>query len=363
MRLKAADEGIYQQQVLGLIGSFEELGHGAPQRRGPQAARLLLRGLRLPGPRGHARDDARNASDAVTQGRLWEVDSNARYGDARLRTIFAEMTRVMSSADTVVHAVDVTGLGTDDSLTRTEMSNDIWLAASHGRESLNYVSAETGGRFFRDTNDLGVVLGEIQDMTSRFYILGYRPTARKTPGQFHKLKVKVARKGANLSHRAGLLRARGRGPADGAAAQVRGGPARDDGRGAERPQVLGPLSALPRGRAPPDPGGGHPGAQGGSWPGRPGSHLARGLRLRRGRGRLGRRSASPSSPTSIPRGPTPPATHAGCRSTAPSRCLPGRYTIKLMVQAGRSGRLGRRSSSTSRFLPTIRGWASCCRRW
>ena len=204
LRLKAADEGIYQQNVLGLIGSFEELGHALRNVEGRKQLVYFSAGFNSQALVGMQGNDARNASEAVTQGNLWQVESNARYGDARLRTIFAEMTRVMSSADTVVHAVDVTGLGTDNALTHAERSNDI-SRNTQGRESLNYVSAETGGRFFRDTNDLGVVLGEIQDMTSRFYILGYAPDNPKDPGRFHKLKVKVARKGANLSHRAGYF--------------------------------------------------------------------------------------------------------------------------------------------------------------
>ena len=203
-RLKSADEGIYQQQVLGLIGSFEELGRALRNVEGRKQLVYFSAGFNSQALVGMQGYDARNASDAVTQGRLWEVDSNARYGDARLRTIFQEMTRVISSADTVIHAVDVTALGTDDSLTRTDINNDLGRMV-HGRESLNYVSAETGGRFFKDTSDIGVVLGEIRDMTSRFYILGYQPDSLKTPGQFHKFKVRVARKGANLSHRAGYF--------------------------------------------------------------------------------------------------------------------------------------------------------------
>jgi len=42
-------------------------------------------------------------------------------------------------------------------------------------------------------------------MTSRYYILGHQPQDLAGPGRFHKLKVKVARKGASLSHRAGFF--------------------------------------------------------------------------------------------------------------------------------------------------------------
>jgi len=204
LRLRAADEGLYQQQVLGLIGSFDELGKALRGVEGRKQLVYFSAGFNQQALVGMQGADARTASESLAQGRLWEVDSNARFGDARLRTVFAEMTRVLANADTVVHAVDVTGLGGDHLLTETTVSADLQRKV-FGRESLNFVSSETGGRFFRDSNDLGQVLGEIQDMTSRFYILGYQPESLKGPGKFHKLKVKVARRGSNLSHRAGYF--------------------------------------------------------------------------------------------------------------------------------------------------------------
>ena len=114
------------------------------------------------------------------------------------------MVRQLSSADCVVHSIDVTGLGSDLGLTRSGVHDDLARETS-GRESLNFLASETGGRFFKDANDLGAALGEILDMTSRYYILGYQPEAGKGPGTFHKLKVKVRRKGARLSHRTGYF--------------------------------------------------------------------------------------------------------------------------------------------------------------
>ena len=202
LRLRAADANIYEQQVIGLIGSFEDLARSLRNVEGRKQLLYFSAGFNSQALVGMEGADARTASESLVQGRMWEVDSNARYGDARLRTIFAEMTRTLTSADCVVHAVDVLGLTGDDKLTQMQVSKDS-VRNPTGRESLNFVASGTGGRFFKDANDLGVVLGEIQDMTSRFYILGYQPESLKGPGQFHKLKVKVARKGANLSHRVG----------------------------------------------------------------------------------------------------------------------------------------------------------------
>ena len=73
------------------------------------------------------------------------------------------------------------------------------------RESLNALADETGGRFFKDANNLSAPLSEINDMTSRYYILGYQPTDLAGPGHYHKLKVRVQRKGGRTSHRAGYF--------------------------------------------------------------------------------------------------------------------------------------------------------------
>jgi len=202
-RLRQADETIYRNQVLSMIGAMEELAKGLRMVEGRKQILYFSAGFDSQTLVGATGSESRQASEAVARGRIWEVDTNARYGDNRLRDVFAAMTRSLSSADCVVHSVDVTGLGSDRSLTQTSVSRDLARDTS-GRESLNFMAAETGGRFFKDSNDLSVPLAEITDMTSRFYILGYQPEDLKGPGRFHKLKVKVLRQGTRVSHRTGF---------------------------------------------------------------------------------------------------------------------------------------------------------------
>ena len=133
-------------------------------------------------------------------GRVWEVDSSARYGDSRLRQQFGDMTRVLSQADCVVHSVDISGLGGDDSVQRMAAASDSLRSTARPRLA-HLMATETGGRLFKDTNDLSGPLREVADMTSRYYILGYQPEDLGGPGRFHKLKVKVRRKHARVSHR------------------------------------------------------------------------------------------------------------------------------------------------------------------
>jgi hypothetical protein len=115
-----------------------------------------------------------------------------------------DVTRRLAAADTVVHSIDVTGLGTDRSLVRTTTTEDP-IRDTTNRESLGFLAAETGGRLFKDTNNLAPALAEMLEMTSRYYVIGFQPEVEKGSGTFHKIKVKVNRKGAKLSHRPGYF--------------------------------------------------------------------------------------------------------------------------------------------------------------
>jgi VWFA-related protein len=205
-RLRSMDEVIYRDQVTQLLRSLGNLARGLRGVEGRKQVLYFSAGFDSQVLVGNTGNQMRTASESIVNGDLFEVDSEARYGDTRLRDIFGRITRELSNADCVVHSIDVTGLGRDDSLVQTEVTRDPGRfddGSTKGRESLNYVSAETGGRFFKDTNNLGTALDEVLAMTSRYYILGYQPDDLEGPGRFHKLKVKVRRKGARVSNRAG----------------------------------------------------------------------------------------------------------------------------------------------------------------
>ena len=202
-RMRAAEEEAYRGNILTLISSFEDLARGLRGVEGRKQILYFSAGFDSRLLVGQTGSEQKNASESIARGALWEVDGNVRYGDARVRDLLRGMTRSLASADAVVHAIDVTGLGSDRSLTQMTVTVDAARDTS-GREALNYLAAETGGRFFKDTNNLEAVLGEMAEMTSRYYVLGFQPVNEKGAGAFHKIKVKVARKGAKLSHRAGF---------------------------------------------------------------------------------------------------------------------------------------------------------------
>ncbi len=67
-----------------------------------------------------------------------------------------------------------------------------------------YVASATGGTTIRNTNDLLGGLERVADESSAYYLLGYQP--EKSPdGKWHKLEVKVDRKGVTVRARRGYL--------------------------------------------------------------------------------------------------------------------------------------------------------------
>jgi hypothetical protein len=63
----------------------------------------------------------------------------------------------------------------------------------------------SGGRLFRNTNDPGVALAEIAEMSRHYYLLAFEPQQARGSGKFHKLKIEVRGKDREVSHRSGYF--------------------------------------------------------------------------------------------------------------------------------------------------------------
>ncbi|HEY6307068.1 MAG TPA: VWA domain-containing protein [Candidatus Angelobacter sp.] len=71
------------------------------------------------------------------------------------------------------------------------------------QETLTTLSADTGGKAFLDSNDLGQVFDRVQRDTSAYYVLGYRSNNPLRDGKYRHIQVKVNRPGLNLEFRKG----------------------------------------------------------------------------------------------------------------------------------------------------------------
>jgi len=72
-----------------------------------------------------------------------------------------------------------------------------------GVDSLFRMYHETGGRAIINTNDHSALVGGIIADASAYYLLGYTPSREMADGKFHKIQVKVKRRGVRVLARAG----------------------------------------------------------------------------------------------------------------------------------------------------------------
>ncbi|MBI2955896.1 MAG: VWA domain-containing protein [Acidobacteria bacterium] len=78
---------------------------------------------------------------------------------------------------------------------------DSRLIATH--HTMRQVAEDTGGRAFINRNDIDAAVGLSIADGSTYYTLGFYPEQKEWDGRFHRLQVKLARKGLAVRHRRG----------------------------------------------------------------------------------------------------------------------------------------------------------------
>lgn len=71
--------------------------------------------------------------------------------------------------------------------------------------SLERISNETNGRYFRNTTSFDPALEQIEKSTSGYYLISYRPTSRRTNRGFQKVEVTVRNREFRVKSRAGYV--------------------------------------------------------------------------------------------------------------------------------------------------------------
>ncbi len=76
------------------------------------------------------------------------------------------------------------------------------LSANYAsQETLSTLAADTGGKFFGDSNDFGPAFTQVQHDTAAYYILGFHSTNQARDGSLRHLTVKVNRSDVSLEYR------------------------------------------------------------------------------------------------------------------------------------------------------------------
>jgi len=142
---------------------------------------------------------SKGVADFILYGRrLAEVmlDSREeRYGSVSLRTIYEGMTKELAASNSAVYAINAEG----PKLRINPESRDMM-----GDSSLRQLSNTTGGKYFSNSMDYKMAIEQIQRVTSSYYVLGYY-IDKKWDGKYHKIKVKVKRKGYKVFSRKGYF--------------------------------------------------------------------------------------------------------------------------------------------------------------
>ncbi len=78
------------------------------------------------------------------------------------------------------------------------------LAANYSsQETLGTLAADTGGKFFGDSNDFAPAFQQVQRDTEAYYIIGFHSTNQKKDGSYRHLTVKMNRQDVKIEYRPG----------------------------------------------------------------------------------------------------------------------------------------------------------------
>ena len=130
-------------------------------------------------------------------------------------------TALAARANVVFYTIDPRGLETltldaADDVSATE-NNPVTVAVAsatsqkrtdffESQASLNVIASDTGGKFYRNNNDIQHGLDLVLEENSAYYMLGFYPEAGKWDGKYHKVKVVVrGRPDVTVSFRKGYL--------------------------------------------------------------------------------------------------------------------------------------------------------------
>lgn len=109
-----------------------------------------------------------------------------------LETKYETMIKELAASNCPVYALDAGKLA-------SVIPKSISVTGVH---SLKRLAEITGGKYFKNVENYKTIMEEIQNITGSFYILGYY-IDEKLDGKYHKLKVKVKRKGCEVHTQSG----------------------------------------------------------------------------------------------------------------------------------------------------------------
>jgi VWFA-related protein len=118
---------------------------------------------------------------------------------AYLKTAREKMTRATSMANLTIHAIDPVGLESEGN---SPMGGPV-IGQIDRRNDLAALADTTGGRAVLNTNAPETLVPAVFAETQSYYLLGFAPADVSGKSRFHKIEVKVNRRGVSVRTRAG----------------------------------------------------------------------------------------------------------------------------------------------------------------
>ena len=131
-------------------------------------------------------------------------DRQEFYNTVDLNSEMRDVFEIANRQNTSIYPVDPRGLGVFEyDINETVGQNTDRRALNASLDTLRVIADNTDGRAILNRNDLAVGMQQIIRDASAYYLLGYTSTQAPTDGKFHKIEVKVARRGVDVRARKG----------------------------------------------------------------------------------------------------------------------------------------------------------------
>lgn len=195
------DEEFRRQRIQRQVGMLTNIGRMLNTVSGRKHLVLLSEGFDpklVQGRDPRFTEEQVKENEAVETGKVWEVNTEARFGDATAMGFLDQMGKVFKRTDVVLHAIDIKGV---------RGVSDIRDGAGQSNQGLFLLANATGGTVFRNTNDMKTNFDKLARQNEVVYVLGFNaPTG--TAGKLHDLKVKLVNvPGGRVQHRLGYVEA------------------------------------------------------------------------------------------------------------------------------------------------------------
>lgn len=195
--MNASERAVRQRAVTAMTRGYADLAKAMSGLYGRKYVVLFSEGFDSSLFQGTANvDEQLSMAAASTEGAIWGVDSEQRYGSTKTTNDLEKMLEEFRRGDCVVQTVDIGGLRERGG------AESQWVG---GRDSLFAIADGTGGELYENFNDLSAAMSQMLNRTSVTYVLAFQPEGLKRDGSYHRLRVELknAPKGTRLVHRPG----------------------------------------------------------------------------------------------------------------------------------------------------------------